>query len=71
MNENNVNLSLRLKDDNLILKLDGVSKVFTITNNDTDEVTQLVKLLLERRKEVLDKRRRTMLQEIKNSRKGR
>jgi hypothetical protein len=60
-----INLSLRLKGDSVILKLGDTTKELIVTNDLTDEVTQLAKLLLERRKEILDKRRREMLKELK------
>lgn len=60
-----INLSLRLKGDSLILKLGETSKELIVKNDFTDEVTQLAKLLLERRNEILDRRRREMLKEFK------
>lgn len=65
-----VNFSVRLKGDKIILKLGDQTKELIVTNQITDEVTQLANLLLERRKEVLDKRRRDLLQEIRRDRKG-
>ena len=60
-----INLSLRLKGDSLILKLGDTTKELIVTNDFMDEVTQLAKLLLMRRQEILDKRRREMLKELK------
>lgn len=70
MDENDIKLSLRLKYDKLVLKLGNMTKELAITDDLSDEVTQLARILMERRKEVLDKRRREMLQDIRNARKG-
>lgn len=61
-----VNLSVRLKDDQIVLKLGDTSKVLSVAFGDTDEIRQLVRILLSRRQEIVDKRRRDTLSMIKN-----
>jgi hypothetical protein len=58
MSDNEPNISLRLKGDQLVLKLGDQTKVLNVTNDVTDEVTHLARTLLARRQEIHDKRRR-------------
>lgn len=61
------NLSLRLKGDELVLKLGDQTKVLIVTNDVTDEVTHLARTLLTRRQEIHDKRRRDTLDQIRKA----
>lgn len=64
------NLTVRIKGNSIIIKMGEVSRELDVVNDFTDEVTQLAKLLLERRQEMLAKRRRIMLEDICNDKRG-
>lgn len=63
-------LSLRLQGDQLVIKLGDQKKVLNVSDDVTDEVTQLARTLLGRREEILAKRRRDLRDFIKGISRG-
>ena len=57
-------LSIRPKGDKLIVKLGNESCELNVREDFTDETTQIIKVLSERRQEILAKRRRQLQKEF-------